>query len=174
MPRTQDSEAMYCIPAIFRRSPKPFKTLVKRGFERPEENVAERLTKTLEILRENNNSSVSPVPKDHLEQFGQSKKQPRPIENPWGNNKPPTLISCRASMRPWPLHGCPKTFRILWKINNSRSRSRPVAANNELARLEHVAKFRKNPIEIMLFTHCRVCITTQTERAGCAGGTGQI
>ena len=66
-----------------------------------------------------------------------------------------------------------KTLKTLGGINNSQCRSRPAAANSELARLENVAKFRGDPMENMLSIHCTVRITTKTEITGIATSTSQ-
>ena len=54
--------------------------------------------KTFETLGENNNSSVSPVPNNHLEQSGQSKKQLGTIGTPWEHNIPAIVIPCRPQI----------------------------------------------------------------------------
>ena len=128
---------------------------------------------TLKNLSKINDSSAAPVPDIHVERPGQCEKQPPTIENPWENSYPAIVIPCRPQFCPPPLQGFQKTLKFLRKFNNSRGRSRPAAANSELARLKHIAKSPENPKENTLFTHGRVRITTQTRRVGRAVGTSQ-
>ena len=137
-------------------------------------NVLQGFRQTLKTLRKINDSSAAPVPDIHVERPGQCEKQPPTIENPWENSYPAIVIPCRPQFSPRPLQGFPKTFKFLRKFNDPRSRSRPAAANSEFARLKHIAKSPENPKENTLFTHGRVRITTRTQRAGIAGGAGQI
>ena len=146
MPRTQDCEAMYCILAKIKKSPKPFKTLGKTRFWAARKKELNGYRETIEHLRKINNSSAALVPEVHVERRGQCKKQPRTIENPRENDSAAIVIPCRPQIWPLPLNGCPETLEILGKFNNRQGRSRPAAANSELARLEHAARLRENPI----------------------------
>ena len=129
------------------------KPVARAAFERPKKKVLHGYRQTLKNLREINDSSAAPVPNIHVERPGQCEKQPPTIENPWENSYPATVILCSPRFWPRPLHGFPKPFKILRKINDSRGRARLPAANSKLARLKRVVKFRGNPTENVFPTH---------------------
>ena len=145
---------MYCIPAKFEVNPFSCKN---QGLEQllrgQKNNVLQGFRQTLKTLREINDSSAAPVPDIHVERPGQCEKQPPTIENPWENSYPAIVILCRPRSWPRPLHGFPKTFKILRKIKDSQGRTRLAAANSELARFKRAVKFRGNPTENVFSTH---------------------
>ena len=145
---------MYCIPAKKELKPKSCKN---HGLEQllrgQKKSVLHGFRETFENLRKINNPSAVPVPEIHVERPGQWKKQPPTIENPWENSYPAIVIPCRPRSWPRPLHGFPKTFKILRDFNGSQGRTRLAAANSELARLKRAVKFRGNPTENVFSTH---------------------
>ena len=89
MPRTQDSGAMYCIPAKKITKPKSCKN---QGLEQllrgQKNNVLHGFRESLKTLRKINNYSAALVPEVHRERPEQCKKQLRIIGNPWENSYP--------------------------------------------------------------------------------------
>ena len=173
MPRAQDSEAMYYNLAKKHRSRIMQKPGARAAFARPKEKSAAGFPRNLGNPWKIKVSSTAPVHEFHVGPPGQRENHPPTLRKPCKNSYSAIAIPCRPQFWPRPLHGFPKTFKILRKINDSQRRACLAAANSKLAYLQRAVKFRGIPAENVFSTHGSFASQHNTALAGCAGDTGQ-